>query len=98
MKKILSILALLMLLAASAPDDETHSTCELIWADDIAPGTVLKYEGEGEVEKVTTYIKPDHFFALPMKTIDGYVTIEGKKLGADGHFLRVEKYVNGNVG
>lgn len=87
-----------MLLAASAPDDETHSTCELIWADDIAPGTVLKYEGEGEVEKVTTYIKPDHFFALPMKTIDGYVTIEGKKLGADGHFLRVEKYVNGNVG
>ncbi len=87
-----------MLLAASAPDDETHSTCELIWADDIAPGTVLKYEGEGEVEKVTTYIKPDHFFAMPMKTIDGYVTIDGKKLGADGHFLRVEKYVNGNVG
>ena len=87
-----------MLLAASAPDDETHSTCELIWADDIAPGTILKYEGEGEVEKVTTYIKPDHFFALPMKTIDGYVTIEGKRLGADGHFLRVEKYTNGNVG
>lgn len=87
-----------MLLAASDANDDTHSTCELIWADDIAPGTVLKYEGEGEVEKVTTYIKPDHFFALPMKTIDGYVTIEGKKLGADGHFLRVEKYVNGNVG
>ena len=87
-----------MLLAASDANDDTHSTCELIWADDIAPGTVLKYEGEGDVEKVTTYIKPDHFFALPMKTIDGYVTIEGKKLGADGHFLRVEKYVNGNVG
>ena len=87
-----------MLLAASAPDDETHSTCELIWADDIAPGTVLKYEGEGEVEKVTTYIKPDHFFALPMKTIDGYVTIEGKKIGSDGHFLRVFKYTDGNVG
>ena len=87
-----------MLLAASAPDDETHSTCELIWADDIAPGTVLKYEGESEVEKVTTYIKPDHFFALPMKTIDGYVTIDGKKLGSDGHFLRVFKYVDGNVG
>ena len=87
-----------MLLAASAPDDETHSTCELIWADDITPGTVLKYEGEGDVEKVKTYIKPEHFFALPMKTIDGYVTIEGKKIGADGHFLHVEKYVNGNVG
>ena len=88
-----------MLLAASDPTaEDPHSTCEVIFADDIAPGTVIKYEGEGEVEKVTTYIKPDHFFAMPMKTIDGYVTIEGKKLGADGKFLRVSKYVNGNVG
>ena len=87
-----------MLLAASDAADTSHETCELIFADDIAPGTVLKYEGEGEVEKVTTYIKADHFFALPMKTIDGYVTIEGRKLGADGHFLHVDKYVNGNVG
>ena len=88
-----------MLLAASDPTaEDPHSTCEVIFADDIAPGTVIKSEGEGEVEKVTTYIKPDHFFAMPMKTIDGYVTIEGKKLGADGKFLRVSKYVNGNVG
>ncbi len=88
-----------MLLAASDPTaEDPHSTCEVIFADDIAPGTVIKYEGEGDVEKVTTYIKPDHFFAMPMKTIDGYVTIEGKKLGADGKFLRVSKYVNGNVG
>ena len=88
-----------MLLAASDKNDETHATCELIFCDDIAPGTVLKYEGEGDdTEKVTTYIKPDHFFALPMKTIDGYVTIDGKKLGSDGHFLRVFKYVDGNVG
>ena len=88
-----------MLLAASDPTaEDPHSTCEVIFADDIAPGTVIKSEGEGEVEKVTTYIKPDHFFAMPMKTIDGYVTIEGKKLGAGGKFLRVSKYVNGNVG
>ena len=88
-----------MLLAASDKNDETHATCELIFCDDITPGTVLKYEGEGDdTEKVTTYIKPDHFFALPMKTIDGYVTIDGKKLGSDGHFLRVFKYVDGNVG
>ncbi len=88
-----------MLLAASDPTaEDPHSTCEVIFADDIEPGTVLKAEGEGEVEKVTTYIKPDHFFAMPMKTIDGYVTIDGKKLGSDGVFLRVSKYVNGNVG
>ena len=88
-----------MLLAASDPTaEDPHSTCEVIFCDDIEPGTVLKAEGEGEVEKVTTYIKPDHFFALPMKTIDGYVTVEGKKLGYDGKFLRVSKYINGNVG
>ena len=87
-----------MLLAASDPADTGHETCELIFADDIAPGTVLKYDGEGDVEKVTTYIKADHFFAMPMKTIDGYVTIDGKKLGADGKYPRVEKYINGNVG
>ena len=88
-----------MLLAASDPTaEDPHSTCEVIFADDIAPGTILKLEGEGEVEKVTTYIKPDHFFALPMKTEDGFVTVDGKKLGYEGTFLRVFKYVNGNVG
>ena len=88
-----------MLLAASDPTaEDPHSTCEVIFADDIAPGTILKLEGEGEVEKVTTYIKPDHFFALPMKTEDGFVTVDGKKLGYEGAFLRVFKYVNGNVG
>ena len=87
-----------MLLAASEEGDETHSTCELIFADELAVGTVLEYEGQGETEKITTYLKADHFFALPMKTIDGYVTIDGKKIGKDGVYPRVHKYVNGNVG
>ena len=87
-----------MLLAASEEGDETQSTCELILADELAVGTVLEYEGQGETEKITTYLKADHFFALPMKTIDGYVTIDGKKIGKDGVYPRVHKYVNGNVG
>ena len=87
-----------MLLAASEEGDETHSTCELIFADELPVGTVLEYEGQGETEKITTYLKADHFFALPMKTIDGYVTVDGKKIGKDGVYPRVYKYVNGNVG
>ena len=87
-----------MLLAASEEGDETHSTCELIFADELPVGTVLEYEGQGETEKITTYLKADHFFALPMKTIDGYVTIDGQKIGKDGVYPRVHKYVNGNVG
>ncbi len=87
-----------MLLAASEEGDEDHSTCELVFADDIAPGSVLKYDGEGETEKITTYLKADHFFALPMKTIDGYLTVEGKRIGFEGVYPRVKKYVNGNLG
>ena len=87
-----------MLLAASDKNDETHSTCEVIFADDFAVGTVLEYEGQPETEKITTYLKPDHFFALPMKTINGVVTVDGKSIGKDGKFLKVFKYTDGNVG
>ncbi|MGN1163808.1 MAG: methionine--tRNA ligase, partial [Candidatus Ornithospirochaeta sp.] len=87
-----------MLLAASDASDETHSTCELIFADELPVGTVLEYEGQPETEKITTYLKADHFFNMPMKTIDGYVTVDGKRIGKDGVFPRVSKYVNGNVG
>ena len=87
-----------MLLAASDKNDETHSTCEVIFADDFAVGTVLEYDGQPETEKITTYLKPDHFFALPMKTIDGLVTVDGKPIGKDGKFLKVFKYTDGNVG
>ena len=87
-----------MLLAAADKDDDSHSTCEVIFADDFTPGTVLEYEGQPETEKITTYLKADHFFALPMKTIDGKVTIDGKAIGKDGKLLKVEKYINGNVG
>lgn len=87
-----------MLLAASDKDDDSHSTCEVIFADDFAPGTVLEYEGQPETEKITTYLKPDHFFALPMKTVGGVVTIDGKAIGKDGKKLTVHKYTDGNVG
>ena len=87
-----------MLLAAADKDDDSHSTCELIFADDFEVGTVLEYEGQPETEKITTYLKADHFFDMPMETINGSVCINGKKIGKDGKFLSVKKYINGNVG
>lgn len=87
-----------MLLAASDKDDTTHSTCEVIFADDFTPGTILEYDGQPETEKITTYLKADHFFEMPMHTIDGIVTIDGKAIGKDGKVLKVNKYINGNVG
>lgn len=87
-----------MLLAAADANDETHSTCEVIFADDIPVGSVLKFDDEGDTEKVTTYLKPDHFFALPMKTVNGEVVVEGSPLGFEGKHLHVYKYINGKVG
>ena len=87
-----------MLLAASDPDAEPHSTCEVLFADDIPAGTVLKVADQGEVEKVTTYIKPDHFFAMPLYTKDGVLMVDGKTIGAEGRTVCARKYINGPVG
>ncbi len=87
-----------MLLAASEAGDTEHKTCELIFADDLPVGAVIEFDNQEPVEKITTYLKPEHFFALPMKTTDGVVNVEGQALGYGGKHLRVYKYINGNVG
>ena len=87
-----------MLLAASDPNAPEHTTCEVLFADDFEPGTVLEFDGQGEVEKVTTYIKPDHFFALPIYSEDGVIKVDGKALGFGGKHLTCKKYINGPVG
>ncbi len=87
-----------MLLAASDPDAPEHTTCEVLFADEFEPGTVLEFDGEGDVEKITTYIKPDHFFALPIYTENGTVKVDGKALGFGGKHLTAKKYINGPVG
>ncbi len=87
-----------MLLAAAEKDDESHSTCEVIFADDFPVGTILEYEGQPKTEKITTYLKASHFFELPMETINGFVSVDKRPIGKDGKFLRVKKYINGSVG
>ena len=87
-----------MLLAASEKGDEEHKTCELIFADDLPVGTVIEFDNQEPVEKITTYLKAEHFFALPIKVIDGTVCVEGNPLGYGGKHLKVYKYIDGNVG
>ena len=87
-----------MLLAATEKGDENHETCEVIFADDFEVGTVLEFDGQEPVEKITTYLKPNHFFDMPMETINGEVCVDGKPLGFGGKHLTVKKYINGNVG
>jgi len=87
-----------MLLAASDPNAEHHTTCDVLFADDITVGTVLKLEGTPEIDKVTTYVKPDHFFALPMNAVDGVVMVDGKRLMGEGKAIKSPKYKNGPIG
>ena len=87
-----------MLLAASDPTAPEHSTCEVLFADEFTPGTILEFDNQESVEKITTYVKPDHFFALPIYTKDGDVEVDGKKLGFGGKHLTAKKYINGEVG
>lgn len=87
-----------MLLAASDPNVKDVETCEVIFAPQFEVGTILEPEGFNPPEEELCYVKPDKFFEMPLYTKDGVVEIEGKKIGANGTYLTVEKYINGAVG
>ncbi len=87
-----------MLLASSDPNAPEHSTCEVLFAPQFEVGTVLEPEGEAVPEGEMCYVKPDHFFAMPMNTVDGVVMLDGKKIGHEGTWLTAKKYTNGPVG
>lgn len=88
-----------MLLAASDPDTpEDQETCEVLFAPQFEPGTILEPEGFSVPEEKLCYVKPDKFFEMPLRTRDGFVEIDGKRLTADGKYLTASVYKNGNVG
>ena len=87
-----------MLLAVQDPDAEEHTTCEVLFADDIPAGTHLVPEGLSNPEQMN-YVKGEHFFALPLYTENGILKVDGKKLvAADGKTVSAKKYLNGPVG
>lgn len=87
-----------MLLAASDPAAEPHTTCEVIFADDIPVGTELNPEGMTVPAEPRSQLKADLFFSLPLKTVDGTVMIEGHRIISGDKTLSVERYRNGDVG
>ncbi len=91
-----------MLLAASeAASDATaaeHETCEVLFAPQFAVGTQLEPEGLEPPQEKLCYVKPDKFFSFPLVTRDGFVELEGRKIGADGKYLTARVYQNGLVG
>lgn len=87
-----------MLLAASDPSITDKETCEVIFAPQFDVGTILEPEGFSIPDEDLCYVKPDKFFEMPLYTKDGFVEIDGHKIGAAGKYLTVNIYKNGSVG
>ena len=87
-----------MLLAASDPNAESHTTCEVIFTPQYQIGTELLPEGFAAPDERRSQVKADHFFALPLYAEDGVVKVDGKPLVAQGKPLQVKRYLNGTVG
>ena len=87
-----------MLLAASDPKAEPHTTCEVIFAPQIAVGTELLPEGTRIPEQPRSQVKADTFFSMPLYTEQGILKIDGRPLLADGKTLEAKQYPNGEVG
>ncbi|WP_041395548.1 methionine--tRNA ligase [Parasphaerochaeta coccoides] len=87
-----------MLLAASEAHDETHSTCEVLFVPELPPGTEFIPEGCDAPDVKPGQIKGEHFFEMPMHTVDGIVKIDGRPVSAHGVTLKAHVYVNGDVG
>ena len=87
-----------MLLAAQDPNAPEHSTCEVLFADDIPFGTNLVPEGMENPAEMC-YVKPDHFFDMPLYTQDGVLKVDGHALvSSDGSCVKAKQYLNGQVG
>ena len=86
-----------MLLAASDPTVTDKDTCEVIFAPQFEVGTVLEPDGFLPPDEELCFVKPEKFAEMSLQTKDGFVEIDGKKIGYNGKFLTVEIYKNAKV-
>ena len=88
-----------MLLAASDPTVTDKETCEVIFAPQFEVGTILEPEGFDVPADVAEmcFVKPEKFAEMNLSTKDGFVEVEGKKIGANGKCVSGEKYKNGAI-
>jgi methionyl-tRNA synthetase len=87
-----------MLLAASDPSAEPHTTCEVLFADKFPVGTELLPEGTSLPEGPRSQVKADVFFSFPLHTRDGVVSVGGVPIGNGTERLVAHVYANGDVG
>ncbi|MGL1890499.1 MAG: methionine--tRNA ligase [Spirochaetaceae bacterium] len=84
-----------MLLAAS----DSKDNIEVIFLDDTEPGDRVALQGEDfKVYPYPKRIKVNAFFDIPLKTVDGIVTVGNTPLVCNGKVLTTSVVKNGEVG
>lgn len=86
-----------MLLAASDPNQEEHTTCEVIFAPQFEVGTQLQPLGT-QLPATRTQLKADVFFSYRIYSEDGIVKIDDTIIGNGDVPLTVSTYLNGDIG
>ena len=84
-----------MLLAA---EDESGDTVEVIFLEDVAPGTCIGPEGITLPDDRPKRISVDGFFGHTIRTEGGEVKVGDTRLTAGGQPVTVERVLNGKVG
>jgi len=94
-----------MLLAAEASQENQEPLIEVLFADDVQPGTRVVLEeaaaqeaGKQEAETALQTLSADEFFSIPIRVQNHEVYVGSKRLAADGKPLRTKTVANGEVG
>ncbi|MDC7126204.1 MAG: methionine--tRNA ligase [Spirochaetales bacterium] len=88
-----------MLLAAEGKTKDGGETCEVIFVDELAPGTRIHLDGDNpDTLPECKRLKIDDFFAVPMKTDNGSVKVGDTPIGAGSISVKTLNVLNAEVG
>ncbi|MFW6209772.1 MAG: methionine--tRNA ligase, partial [Spirochaetota bacterium] len=87
-----------MLLAAEKAGDEEHSSVEVLFVDDVAPGTRVALQGYAPPETPPKKLKIDDFFKIPIAVKDHTVMVGDTPLTVNGKPVTTVSVAEGKVG
>lgn len=86
-----------MLLAGGCEDSDGKELVEVLDVSWAKPGTPVILEGADEHAIKSEQIDADTFFSVPIKIIQGVVSINGKKLMVSGKEITTNRVISGDV-
>ena len=87
-----------MLLAASEKSEEGEERVDVLFLDDVEPGTPVSPVGAPQPQEEPGQIDIDTFFSIPIRAERGVVAVGDSPLQAGGREVRTRFVENGSVG